>query len=409
MRGISISALVTMIATFGILLCSPTESEQHSLDHDLYEENLLLEHLTNRGLLHKMHAAQSLRVYIGKKHADISQYEDTKAVSEDGLYPGPLLNLSRCELSPDLYPVKDWLHVHMEYTADSYVYLRFKNNFTVVASAEEADLCLGHCDDGNTRVPGRRNQFPVFVVPRGKENSIFYCDIMNFGIEDYGLDVSSHCHLTAPYVTSIYPPNASAVAPWNLPLVRSNLLVFFGSVWRGRRRQESVHEMEIYSKIHQNDVPEHFSNYFLAPVKIASHDEENFVDSFFADAWNSYAHSFFSWQPAGDSPTRRAFYDSWLFGCIPVITTKSAEIYKLLFKERLFTGDTFVFEDIVVVLPHDVFTNGTLILEHLANMPVEEIRQRQSKLRSIAPLIQWGWKTRHHIDALLLVFATLMK
>ena len=203
MRATSFPILLAFIATFYLSLLR-AEPESHVVDRELYEEQLLLNHLNDTGLLSKMHAAQSLRMYIGKSHADIGNYKGV-ITSEDGLYPGPLLNLSRCELSPDLYPVRNWLHLHMEYSADAYVYLRFKTDFTVVASAEEADLCFGHCDDGK-EIPWMRNQYPMFVVPRGKENTTFYCGIMNFVIEDYRPGIDRNCRVTAPYVSSITPP-----------------------------------------------------------------------------------------------------------------------------------------------------------------------------------------------------------
>ena len=413
MRAATIPILFFMMTTFFCphkVVCA--EPESINGDQVLQEEQLLLNHLDETGLLKKMDTAKSLRIYIGKALTDMSRYNKTFAkfvLSEDGLYPGPLLNVSRSGLSLDLYPIKDWLHVHMEYSVDAYLYLRFKNDFTVVGTAEEADLCFGYCDEVKPNLPWNFDQFPIFIVPRGKEGSHFHCNTMGFGFEDLGGELHPDCRVIAPYVHSVYSPSESAIAPWNLPLSRTNLLVFFGGVWRGERRKESVQEMEEYSKLHQNDTPEHFTTFFLAPKKIASHDEEVFVDTFFAQAWSTYAHSYFSWQPHGDSLTRRAFYDSLLFGCIPVISTKSAWAYKLLFQKHLFSGEHFVFEDIVVVLEHHVFTNGALILEHLSSISMEEMRRRQSKLRSIAPLMQWGWKTKHHIDPLLLVLATLMK
>ena len=53
---------------------------------------------------------------------------------------------------------------------------------------------------------------------------------------------------------------------------------------------------------------------------------------FFIESWEIYATSVFSWQPAGDTPTRRAFYDSVMFGCIPVIAHGVSEIYAELFQ-----------------------------------------------------------------------------
>ena len=43
-----------------------------------------------------------------------------------------------------------------------------------------------------------------------------------------------------------------------------------------------------------------------------------------------YYDSLFSWQPEGDTPTRRGFYESILCGCIPIINVTSYNIYKNL-------------------------------------------------------------------------------
>lgn len=403
--------LIIILASTLFLSFIRAESEVDQVNQEeLYEEELLLNHLNSSGLLNKMKIAKSLKIYIAK-HISGFIFHKGDIISKDGLFPGPLLNLSRSGLPLDLYPIQDWLHIHTEYSADAYVFLRLKsNNFMIVTSSKKADLCFAYCDDDYMNVPRIRNQFPIFVVPRGKENNSFFnCDVMGFGFEDEIVGVHPDCSVTAPYVSSIYSPNGLAIAPWNLPLSRTNLLVFFGGVWRGERRKEIVQEMETYSKLHRNNTFAHFDTYFLAPKKILSHNEEDFAETFFAEAWSTYAHSYFSWQPPGDTLTRRAFYDSWLFGCIPVISTKSAWVYKLLFKKHLFMGKTFIFEDIVVVLEHHVYTNGALTLEHLSKIPMEELKRRQSGLRSIAPLMQWGWETKHRIDPLLLVLATLMK
>jgi hypothetical protein len=77
-----------------------------------------------------------------------------------------------------------------------------------------------------------------------------------------------------------------------------------------------------------------------------------------------YATSYFSWQPAGDSVTRRAFYDSWLFGCIPVISNSSALVY-----EQLFNGIPFIehpLRDIAVVVDDEMFYEGFKLIAYLA-------------------------------------------
>ena len=378
--------------------------------HEHHEEQLLLHYLNHTGLLHKMAVARTLKFYLGKIMSE-PNFFGRSILSEDALYVGRPLNLEKSQLSPDLYPIKDWLRLHTEYYAYSYVYLRLKNDFTIVHSAREADICFGGCDEANETAPTMTGQNPVFLVPQDKENSMFPCTKMDFGIEFFAVDgIDYTCHAAAPYVSSIYSPNASAVTPWNLPLARNTLLGFYGGVQRGTRRKEIVHEMLNYSAIHQPENNDgHFNAYFSAPREVNTRRDGYTDDTFYAEAWNLYAHSYFSWQPHGDTPTRRAFYDSWLFGCIPVVSSKSAWFYNLIFKGKLFSGPHFAFDDIAVVLPWHLPEDGATILEHLSKISLEEIRTRQSKLRSLAPLMQWGWKTKHNVDPFLLVLATSMR
>ena len=73
---------------------------------------------------------------------------------------------------------------------------------------------------------------------------------------------------------------------------------------------------------------------FSAPFLFQDHKSENGYwceQHFYMFCWELYAKSIFSYQPSGDSLTRRAFYDSWMFNCIPVISESSAKEYSLLF------------------------------------------------------------------------------
>ena len=72
-------------------------------------------------------------------------------------------------------------------------------------------------------------------------------------------------------------------------------------------------------------------NAFEAPSSASwsSGKEENarnlLSNSFVASVFGAYADSVFSLQPPGDSLRRRGFYDSWMHGCIPVVTRESAD------------------------------------------------------------------------------------
>ena len=380
--------------------------------------SFLVSYLDHMGLLGKMKTVSSMRVYIAKHLRDYREYRDVYGPvirAETEFFPGVPLDAEQGKLSADLLPVKDWLRVHTEYSADAAAFLRMKHTFTIVSSPDEADICFCSCDEDFEVRPEFQKQVPSFVVPRNASNSrLFACKSLSFGIEDpVPQKIHDDCHVVAPYVTSVYSPRSTAVAPWDLKLKRSTLLCFYGGVWRGgsyTRRRETIEEMELFSARHRGE-GQHFSTFFQAPLKMTSLEQKTtYVDTFFAEGWGFYAHSIFSWQPYGDSPTRRAFYDSWLFGCIPVISVRSAFMYKKLFKGHLFNDKQLIFEEIVVVLPDVVSTNGTAVMEHLSAIPVEEIKRRRSKLRAIAPIFQWGWKNKDpFVDPFLLVFATLLK
>ena len=94
-----------------------------------------------------------------------------------------------------------------------------------------------------------------------------------------------------------------------------------------------------------------------------------------------YASSVFSWQPWGDTSTRRAFYDSWMFGSIPVIHVKSAHDYENIFRGLLFRAAGIALNDTALVLDGYTFCNGERLLEVLACMPMEEIERRCSNMR----------------------------
>jgi hypothetical protein len=111
--------------------------------------------------------------------------------------------------------------------------------------------------------------------------------------------------------------------------------------------------------------------------------------AFFARAWALYAGSVLSWQPAGDTPTRRAFYDSWMLGCLPVVSAAAARhTYGNIFRGRVFALAGLAVEDVIMVLPDAVMLSGERLLDRLRRVPEAEIVLRRRHLRSLAPLVQ---------------------
>jgi hypothetical protein len=88
-------------------------------------------------------------------------------------------------------------------------------------------------------------------------------------------------------------------------------------------------------EVNKESYPSGIKKLFSAPLVFNNHNHESLHwgnETFYSNCWKLYSKSVFSWQPFGDSPTRRGFYDSWMFGCIPVISNSSAKEYSLLFR-----------------------------------------------------------------------------
>ena len=111
--------------------------------------------------------------------------------------------------------------------------------------------------------------------------------------------------------------------------------------------------------------------------------------AFMIEAWELYVNSIFSWQPEGDTPTRRAFYDSWMFGCIPVISSSVAKVYKELYKGLAFQD--IPLEECVVVVDDAIHDDGEKLIKYVAAITHEEVETKRRNMRELAPIMQWGW------------------
>merc|ERR1711871_407697 len=229
--------------------------------------------------------------------------------------------------------------------------------------------------------------------------------------EGFKLDTPARCITIAPHIHSIYCPEQLALPPWELNLERNILLGYFGSAHGNRSR--TLSEFKRAQSL-QNQYPSRYIVRSKKNATIYSTPEGDFYQytkmgqkhdmNLFIQFWELFATSIFSWEPAGDAITRRAFYDSWVFGCIPVISSSSAEVYS-----RIYNGIIFVdhpIEDVVVVVPDETFYDGYKLIAHLASMTRKEISTKQSGMKLIAPVMQWGWES--YGEALTLVFASLL-
>jgi len=101
-----------------------------------------------------------------------------------------------------------------------------------------------------------------------------------------------------------------------------------------------------------------------------------------------YATSVFSWEPSGDSPTRRAFYDSWMLGCIPIVVDYASYDYEQLFRGLLYRSTGIAFNETALVVDGATFTNGEKLFARIAGMSSNELERRRANMRTLAPYMQ---------------------
>eukprot|EP00927_Polykrikos_kofoidii_P073236 TRINITY_DN69298_c0_g1_i1.p1 TRINITY_DN69298_c0_g1~~TRINITY_DN69298_c0_g1_i1.p1 ORF type:complete len:518 (+),score=58.01 TRINITY_DN69298_c0_g1_i1:209-1555(+) len=323
------------------------------------------------------------------------------------LVPGARsVNVSNSTL---LNPFEGWLWDNNEYTFPTYFARRLGCDLRVVASPAEADFCFPSC---NASAPVRvRRHFLArngvnLEVPLASRTKWSNCSHIGLRVEVWGDEkrdeLPSRCLMTFPYMTGIASPRdltrnlaeglwqELGVTPWTKTSERRQLLCYVGSVARGFR-QTTFNSISVAAWLLNPEDPRRL----FSPLLYFSRDDVRKSrgknpDAFFRQLWELYAGSQFSWQPGGDSFTRRGFYDSWIFGCIPVISVRAADSYRRLFGGAFFEGSL---ESFVVVLADEVFKDGTLLLRKLQSIPEEEIAGRRAKLEQLAPLLQWGWQS----------------
>ncbi len=369
------------------------------------------------GLANLIRSARQLKVFVPpfiQKQMNQTYYA--------ALHPG--IKFINDEKDPAiLAKVTDWFWVHNEYLAPNYLMRRIHQNTQMFTfNLSEADLCVKSCfievefvPDPHDKLGGFQHRYPDFEVVPGSEWKFSGCTKLRLVAEgDF-----SECVSPVPYFHSIYSPRIGALPPWNINANRKTLLCFIGSWRRGpciikpnqtcdetRIRHHVLKSMMMMSEAANQSARDAGTRTLFsaespawwAPVK---------DKAFFARAWALYADSVFSWQPAGDTPTRRAFYDSWMLGCIPVISAGAAKhTYGNIFRGRAFALAGLAPEDVIMVLPDEVMLSGEMLLDRLRQVPEAEIVLRRRHLRSLAPLMQWGWEAEG--DALTMAFASVM-
>ncbi|GAA5976863.1 hypothetical protein JCM5350_007271 [Sporobolomyces pararoseus] len=99
------------------------------------------------------------------------------------------------------------------------------------------------------------------------------------------------------------------------------------------------------------------------------------------------AESKFCPMPAGDSPSRRAFFEAILLGCIPVICREHA--YGRLLPSSPEINDVSKY---TVFVPENdlIFERKPTLIERLEAIPLSKVRQLQQHLYEIAHKLQWA-------------------
>ena len=169
-------------------------------------------------------------------------------------------------------------------------------------------------------------------------------------------------------------------------------LSYIGGVWRGpidksngiTKRKITI---DIFFKLNKSNINS-YKELFFAPMIANTHKQEGELGwkkgQFGIKAKNIYYDSLFSWQPEGDTPTRRGFYESILCGCIPVINKTSFNIYK-----KLLIGEENV-KKIAIILDDCNFYDGNYVFNYLLSLDSDKIMEYRNNINQIKDRLQWN-------------------
>jgi len=305
----------------------------------------------------------------------------------------------------------------------------------LVGTAKEADLCWPNCRNwnwGGAPDSSWAKQYIKFEVRHHDEPFFEGCTkYVSFNPELIGKALAGNderetmCNVGVPYFHGIWAPGeARGVAPWDLMLERDTLLSFFGGVWRKKLRWEfHAGAMKVAGQLQANGTEEaqtlraasdqpHYHKYYSVPLETeavkkafpemtvnsqrrkahqAAMEYMWSSDAMYELAWLTYATSQFCWNPAGDTPTRRAFYDAWMFGCIPVVPQSSEQHYARVYGGSFFSFHRTTLKDIVVIVPDNA--TAADVFRTLLGISQEDIAFRRRTMKLLAPFLQWNFHT----------------
>lgn len=256
---------------------------------------------------------------------------------------------------------------HNEYKLSNYfkcVFEYYSNHpntmFVIVNNKEDADIII-------IKVEAQK-----IIFERNKKQFIFHIEHP----------------IPIPYLTGFYKIINSNDTFKNK---RKYLLSYIGGTWRGPKnnknqpvREITINELNNYSNLTKNNL---YKQLFYAPFISTSRLQEKeygWKDGIFTvKSIEIYFDSIFSWQPKGDTPTRRGFYEALLLGNIPIISYSSYLIYK-----KLLIGEKI--KESVIVLEDKYFFDGNYILDYLISITQDEINERQQNIINLSNHLQWN-------------------
>lgn len=171
--------------------------------------------------------------------------------------------------------------------------------------------------------------------------------------------ISDNRIIKAPYPCELHIETYDWKPEWldNLNL-RTTLLCYYG---RERKEILGIKNSELFKmiKVSMNGWKSANTKYFTDQIR------------------NLYMESIFSLQPHGDMPTRRGFYHSLIYGCIPVIFTNNKNSYNDV--------NGIEIDKIAVILE-----DNTNIIDKLKNISLEKIEYYRMNIQHVIRQLQYS-------------------
>lgn len=315
-----------------------------------------------------------------------------------------------------------------EYQFESYFLTRVLcGDLRRAATPEEADLCYPVCGGTEAYAAEKLQRAKVrqkyalnrklggfdieniglmFEVPEGAKDKWSNCDRIGLFYEteqrqdDEDLGLYRRCKIMVPYIHGVAQLTPGASVPYDKIFNKTTVLTYVGGTWQGRTRGTLLQELTDWAAAH--DTENDTDSWFSMPVHYPHNVGEFWhTPEMHKLVWEQYAAAEFSWQPFGDTATRRGFYDSWMMGAMPIVSFTSAKYYRRLFNHAILGH----ISDYVMVAPPKVLQDGPAFMRWLLDKNPVKIQKKRERMRQIAPLLQYGWES--DADALTTAFGVL--